>query len=143
MSARRLSARAIDRRSLQRRLAELESRAAITVRPCVIAGVFVEPDGRGGAQQCHSDRARLPQEAREPRPCGRVVRDILQFRSHPKDATDHAGDGGWSYVAGKLVIMFLPPGAALTRFAYGALYATIFASPYPRKLSAQKSLCRR
>ena len=58
MPVRRLSARAIDRRSIHRRLTELESRAAINDEPSpIIAVEFVEPNGRFGGRECCSDRA--------------------------------------------------------------------------------------
>lgn len=58
MPPRRLSARAIGRRSLQRRLTELESQGGINAEPMEpMAVVFVEPNGEFGGQQCYSDRA--------------------------------------------------------------------------------------
>ena len=76
MLRRQSSARAIDRRSFDRRLSELESHAAINDKPSQpIAVVFVEPNGHFGGRECHSDRAselggylvwhRKPDEAQE------------------------------------------------------------------------------
>jgi hypothetical protein len=58
MPTRRLSARAIDSRSLHHRLTQLESRVGIDADPPEpVAVVFVEPNGEFGGRECHSDRA--------------------------------------------------------------------------------------
>jgi hypothetical protein len=56
MPTRRLSAKAIESRSLQRRLKQLETRHALKVNPPeAMAVIFTEPDGSGGRREC--DRA--------------------------------------------------------------------------------------
>jgi hypothetical protein len=58
MPTRRLSARVNDSRSLQRRLAKLESEAGVNAEPLgPIAVVFVKPNGHFGGEECESDRA--------------------------------------------------------------------------------------
>jgi hypothetical protein len=58
MSARRLLASTIDRRSLQRRLRELERRIGSDDRPAdLVSVVFVEANGEFGGKECDSYRA--------------------------------------------------------------------------------------